>query len=80
MSLKTKYRHTHFEKDGREWIWWNNNNKDMLGRVFYYPPWRQYVSGNHKEPDIFNNSCHDDVSHFLTQLNKQKKATGGKDK
>lgn len=84
MSLKTKYRHIHFKKltgvmgQKPRWGCLNNKTKDILGLVEYYGLWRRYAI-EYREGCKFDKLCTDDISDFLTQLNNQKKATGGKE-
>lgn len=42
----------------------NNKSNDMLGEIYYYPPWRQYVVGFF-EGCIFNNTCLRDIIDFM---------------
>ena len=50
----------------------NNKSGFLLGGIEWYGPWRQYVLGTYGEC-IFNNSCLDDISKFLTELNNKQK-------
>ena len=75
--MKTKYKYIHFkkmeetlpDKNGR-WIYniINNNSKTILGDVFYYYKWKQYVFTQAEENMIFNKSCLLDIIDFINQL------------
>lgn len=52
-----------------EWSVINNKSGFELGRVEWYSMWRQFIY-TPTSCSIFNNTCLDDISQFLTKLNK----------
>lgn len=75
--MKTKYKYIHFEHRSSElytndniWTCRNNKSNSLLGMIEYYPSWRQHVISFEKGC-VFNNTCLQDIIHFLEQLNKQ---------
>lgn len=78
--MKTEYEYIHFdniEDKSKNSVWScrNNRNNSELGRVQWYPQWRQYCFLSlmiHEA--VFSASCHDDISHFLKQLNTERRA------
>ena len=76
MSLKTKYRYIEFVPTTLtdNWNCLNKKHKDELGSVFFCKPWKQFVFEFTELSDyVFNSSCLQDITHFLDQLNKQRK-------
>lgn len=68
-TVKTKYKHIHFEKEGKLWQCWSNNNEVMLGRCEYYKLWNQWVFTPNRHWDcVFSVSCLRDIIHFIGQL------------
>ena len=55
------------------WLIVNNKSKAVLGSIYWYPAWRQYVVGDIDGDSIFNNGCLDDISRFLTGLNMKQR-------
>lgn len=78
--MKTVYKYIIFklhETDGyaehETWFCVNKKSRALLGSAIYYKPWRQWVM-EFENTCIFNNTCLNDISHFLIQLNKQEGA------
>ena len=74
-TMKTVYKYIKFEQSSSKVVLWgclNRKSNDILGCATYYPAWRQWVM-DFKEGCVFNNSCLDDISDFLNQLNLLKK-------
>lgn len=75
MSLKTKYKYIEFEespdKEAKLWVCLNRKAESHLADLIYYEPWRQWVVEFQPEC-VFNNTCLNDISHFLRQLNQIK--------
>ena len=46
----------------------NNKSKKIIGILFYYVPWHQYVFTQYKENQIFNNSCLLDIVNFIDNI------------
>lgn len=67
--MKTTYKYINFEKAGKIWHCKNNRGGEILCKIEYYGQWRRWVSGYHSGSAIFSSDCHDDISHFLQQLN-----------
>lgn len=71
-QIQTRYKYIYFEmieKKRKTCVWECRNNRTgaVLGIIKWYPPWRQYSS--FAEPGtMFNDTCHDNISHFLKQL------------
>jgi len=75
MRLKTEYKYIMFVQTTLvdNWNCLNKKQKDELGSVFFYKPWKQYVFEFNELGDcVFNSSCLRDIAHFLDQLNKQR--------
>ncbi len=75
--MKTRYKFIHFAKcnpSSKGWLWGclNNKDKDIMGVIIYYKPWKQHVI-EFREGCVFNNSCLEDIIDFLGQLNRQEK-------
>lgn len=72
--MKTKYKFIHFvdtgEKFNEKTVWDCRNNKsdDILSRIFYYKPWKQYCFTQYAQDAIFNSSCLQDTINFMEQL------------
>jgi hypothetical protein len=79
--MKTVYKYIKFElhepPDHKRWVCVNKKTGTGLGEAIYYEMWHQWVV-EFEEGCVFNNTCLNDISHFLTQLNKQSKAHGSK--
>ena len=74
--MKTEYKYIKFTETLRtgNWKCLNKKNLDLLGSVFFYDTWKQFVFEFDVLGDfIFNSSCLRDVAHFLDQLNARKK-------
>lgn len=52
------------------WVVTNNKSGFELGRIEWYSSWRQYVYVP-TSCSVFNNTCLDDISRFLTELSKR---------
>jgi len=72
MTAKTQYQFIHFEKieDGGQkssYSCHSNKTNDELGRVSWYPRWRQYVfwSG---DDTLFSVGCLSDIAEFIKQV------------
>lgn len=62
------------------WLVVNNKSGSLLGGIEWYSHWRQYIFETY-DHRVFNNSCLNDISQFLTELNtnqRKPKPTGGK--
>lgn len=69
-KMKTKYKFIHFEKDlAGNWVCKNNKSKDILAYLEYDWQWKQWVSRMKNDCIIFSAGCHEDMAHFLKQLN-----------
>lgn len=71
--MKVRHKYIHFEESCSAGFWSCLSNKDNfeLGRISWYPAWRQYEI--HFDPNaVFNNSCMRDIADFLEQLNKER--------
>lgn len=71
--MKTKYKYIYFEKtpvNEDEWDIWNNRHQDLIGRIKYYEPWKQYVFIG-RDDCIFSASCLADIIDFIKQLEKK---------
>lgn len=70
--MKTKYKHIHFidslDDDVKPAYLCYNKADEVLGRVEYYPTWKQYVFCTVTTDIIFSRSCHIDIAHFIGQL------------
>lgn len=73
--MKTSYKYIKFEmdepEDHKRWFCRNKKTELELFQVIFYEPWNQWVTTKftHKPDIVINQSCHDDISHFLGQLN-----------
>ena len=43
----------------------NNKSENVLGKLFYYPAWRQYCFTQYSQNCVFNNSCLRDILDFM---------------
>lgn len=72
-DLKTKYKYIEFKerphKEAELWICLNKKDGTHLADLIYYKPWRQWVV-EFQEGCVFNNTCLNDISHFLRQINQ----------
>ena len=71
-SLKTKFKHIYMECVGdtgktTRWEIKHNQSNVFLGMIYWYSPWRQYVSET-KAGVIFSEGCHRDVADFIREL------------
>ncbi len=72
-ELKLKYKFIGFyETVPGKWICYNNKSNAQLGYITLYEPWNQYVIEFNQDA-VFNNQCLNDISNFLTQINKKAK-------
>lgn len=76
--MKTKYKYIEFnilEKKEKTDVWQCINIKygTILGIIKWYYPWRQYIYYSMSSDIFYSKSCHDDISDFLDQVNKNKK-------
>lgn len=67
--MKTVYRYIRFDLEGGYWKCMNKRAANILGYASYYPQWKQWVMEFERDC-VFNNSCLNDMAHFLSQLNK----------
>ena len=70
--MKTEYKYIHFLKVAQSpktsvWVCLTNRTNDRIGRVKWYPGWRQY-SFFPQNLTVFNKSCLGDIIHFIEQL------------
>ncbi len=67
--MKTKYKHIHFMQIGAtdSWACVNNQKKEPMGLVNYYPQWKRYVM-DFREGCVFDTSCLADIIDFINQL------------
>lgn len=75
--MKTKYKHICFERDRqaegkrKTQIWWIRGDKnDLLGRIEWYSPWREYVSNTNIIR--LSQDCHLDIADFIKQLMEER--------
>lgn len=50
----------------------NNKSKKILGSLFYYSDWKQYVFTQASEGIIFNNECLSNIISFMNELKESK--------
>lgn len=69
--MKKVYKYIKFEQDElKRWFCYNKKNDDWeMAEITYKTQWNQWVV-EFRVGYIFNNTCLNDISHFLTQLNK----------
>ena len=75
--MQTRYKYIRFEvieakRKTDVWGCYNNHSNGYLGCVKWYSRWRQYCF-NPAHDTVFNDTCLDDVSHFLKQLRAGRK-------
>jgi len=73
--MKTEYKYIYFiwlKNKPKTSVWHcrNQGSNDLLGEVKWYGPWRQYCFFP-EMATVFNNTCLDDVNHFMSQLKRQ---------
>lgn len=78
MEERVRTKYMTFVKVGQkpktsEWHVINNNSGFVLGSIHWYRTWRQYVIETNE--CVFNNSCLNEISGFLTKLNDELKAS-----
>jgi hypothetical protein len=82
---KTEYEYLSFDlkpeqpKKTTAWYCRNKQSRDILAEVKWYPAWRQYCFF----PlclSVYNDACLADISHFLKQLDEERKLLRRKDK
>jgi len=68
--MRTTYKYIRFLKLDREYQYdiLNNNNDTLLGHIFWYRPWHQWVFTQAKENMVFSKSCLLDIIDFINQL------------
>lgn len=66
--MKTKYKFIEFVKNGS---WWCKNKFSLLGKVEWYPQWKQYIYIPQRET-VYSTECLDDISHFIGQLSEER--------
>lgn len=72
--MKTKYKYIHFQisiEDRDIWECYNSKHGDLLGDVFFFERWNQYVFAADNAEIIFSAECLNDIKHFLEQLNEK---------
>lgn len=75
--MKTNYKYIHFVEteelcNGKTvWDCKNNRSKDILAKIFYYKPWKEYCFSQYENNIIFNNGCLTDTIDFIKQLNSE---------
>jgi len=73
-GLKTRYTFIHFIEVGKKaktsvWECRNNRSSDVLGKIMWYAPWRQYCFfPTMGDVLVFNVGCLGDISNFIMQL------------
>lgn len=69
MAKKTRYRHIHFVQTVMNNVWncINKRTKHILGTIYYYKPWNQFVYEPH-ESCVFSIDCLEDIIDFMKQL------------
>lgn len=76
--MKTRYKYIHFDvvevkAKTKVWVCRNNRTDGILANIMWYSTWRQYcffpVMGA-----VYNDTCLDDISHFLKQLRVGRKS------
>jgi len=43
----------------------NSKTKAILGLIYWYKPWKEYVFTQYQQSNIFNNSCLHDLLDFM---------------
>lgn len=74
MDIITRYKFIHFERISHYSLGWmvrNNRTREILGRISYYRPWKQYCFSPHQLGPgtelIFSAECLADIQDFLTK-------------
>ena len=77
--MKTEYKYINFKQlrpkkiiKTTVWSCRNNTGGYELGIVKWYPQWRQY-SFYPADGMVFNQTCMEDIIHFINQLREQRK-------
>ena len=76
--MKTEYDYLSFDltekqpKKTTSWYCREKSNKNILGYVGWYAPWRQYCFCPVGQT-VFNESCLQDIRHFIGQLEEERK-------
>jgi len=75
--MQTKYKYIHFEiieekRKTHVWGCFNNRSGKLIGEIKWYSAWRQYCFFPYTR-SLFNDTCLDNVSHFLGQLRDGRK-------
>ncbi len=75
VNMKTKYKFIYFEKiaitedlQKPSWLCRNNKTNDILGTIFWYQTWKQYVFEPESQFVVFSKSCFRDIIDFMEQL------------
>jgi len=79
--MKTLYKHIFFddvsylypERKTQVWECQSNKTAEVLGRVKWYSPWRQYCFFC-IDSIILAGSCHTDIADFIKQLMVERKS------
>jgi hypothetical protein len=76
--VKTQYQFINFieiEKKPKTSVWScrNTHHGEELGRILYYPAWRQYVY-EPSCPATYSAGCLADIGDFIKQLEAERKA------
>ena len=83
--MKTKYKYIYFiemsldmsdNKTIRAYECRNNKSNDILGYIYWYPNWRDFVFTQADSRVIFNSSCLLDIVDFIKQIKKEQKGGG----
>jgi hypothetical protein len=75
-EMKTRYRYIHFVEteelvnNKKVWNCLNNKSKDILAKIFYYSPWKEYCCTQADSGIVFNDGCLADIIDFIRQLNE----------
>jgi len=76
--MKTQYKFMHFVKVEDKpktsvWDCINNRSEAALGRIAWYPTWRQYLFGGFLFGNaVFSADCLRDIAEFLDALKAQR--------
>lgn len=70
--MKTKYKFIHFVKTADKaktsvWSCRNNRSDAELGKIQWYPHWRQYCYSP-KVQAVYSVGCFEDIKNFIGQL------------
>jgi hypothetical protein len=72
-NITMQYKHINFEEQlekHNEKSWYlikNNKSGDVLGKVYFYKPWKKYTV-TFKEVAVFDEGCLKDIIDFIGQL------------